>query len=162
MAAAESHCPDGMKRMKKIVLPMVITGVVLSVIALVALGGNSVGGSSSPRDPMTGQSSFDIPAQDPVLVADGEVLYRATCASCHGSDLRGTDFGPSHLSVVYQPGHHNDQSFVSAALIGVGAHHWNFGDMAPVPGLTPDDLDRIVAYVREIQRIEGFEPYPPR
>jgi hypothetical protein len=33
--------------------------------------------------------------------------------------------------------------------------------MAPVLGLSDDDLDAIVAYVRENQRIFGFEPYPP-
>jgi hypothetical protein len=33
--------------------------------------------------------------------------------------------------------------------------------MAPVPGLDEDDLAAVVAYVRENQRIHGFEPYPP-
>jgi mono/diheme cytochrome c family protein len=110
---------------------------------------------------MTGQSEFDIPVQDPALVAEGDVLYRASCAACHGSDLRGTEFGPSQLSVVYQPGHHSDESYMSAMTNGVPAHHWDFGDMAPISGLTQDDMDRIIAFVRENQRIEGFEPYPP-
>jgi hypothetical protein len=30
-----------------------------------------------------------------------------------------------------------------------------------VPGLTPEDVTAIVAFVRENQRIEGFESYPP-
>lgn len=38
---------------------------------------------------------------------------------------------------------------------------WPFGDMEPVPGLDDADIERIVAYVRENQRIHGFEPYPP-
>jgi hypothetical protein len=33
--------------------------------------------------------------------------------------------------------------------------------MAPVEGLTLDDVTAIIAFVREQQRIEGFEPYPP-
>ncbi len=143
--------------MKKFLVPMITAGVVLAVVAIVALGGNS-----SPRDPMTGQSGFDIPVQDTALVAEGEVLYRASCAACHGIDLRGTAVGPSQLSVVYQPGHHSNESYISAAFNGVPAHHWEFGDMAPMPGLTQDDMDRIIAYIRENQRIEGFEPYPPR
>ena len=143
--------------MRKTVATVVVAGVVFSVIAIVAYGGNS-----SPRDPMTGQSEFNIPIQDPLLVAGGEVLYQASCASCHGTGLRGTDIGPSQLSVVYQPGHHPDESYALAALRGVPAHHWGFGDMLPVPGLLQDDMDQIVAYVRENQRIEGFEPYPPR
>jgi cytochrome c len=141
---------------KKLMVPMIVVGVVLAVVAIVALGGNM-----SPRDPMTGQSEFDIPVQDPVLVAEGEPVYRASCAACHGADLRGSEFGPSQFSVVYQPGHHSDESYMSAMVNGVPAHHWDFGDMAAVPDLSPDDMTRIIAFVRENQRIEGFDPYPP-
>jgi mono/diheme cytochrome c family protein len=111
---------------------------------------------------MTGQSEFDLPVQDPTLVAEGETLYLASCAACHGADLRGTPVGPSHLSVIYQPGHHTDDGFRLAAFSGVRAHHWNFGDMPPVAGVTEDDMDRIIAFIREKQRTEGFEAYPPR
>jgi hypothetical protein len=41
------------------------------------------------------------------------------------------------------------------------AHHWNFGDMEPVEGLSDADVAAIVTFVRETQRIEGFEPHPP-
>lgn len=103
----------------------------------------------------------EIPSQDPGMVATGAGLYAANCAECHGSDLRGTDKGPSHLSVIYEPSHHADGAFHFAVRDGSRAHHWNFGDMPPVAGLTTDDIDAIVAFVRETQRIEGFEPYPP-
>ena len=142
--------------MKKLMVPMIVAGAVLAVVALVALGG-----TSSPRDPMTGENEFNIAVQDPELVTEGDILYRASCASCHGSDLQGTEVGPSFLSVVYQPGHHADASFRLAALNGVPTHHWKFGDMAPVPALSEDDMTRIIAFVRENQRIEGFEAYPP-
>jgi mono/diheme cytochrome c family protein len=138
------------------VVGLVVAGIALVVVAVVVFGGNS-----APRDPMTGATEFDIPTQDPALVAEGEVLYQANCAACHGVDLRGTAAGPSQLSVIYQPGHHPDDAYVLAALNGVRAHHWSFGDMPPVPGLSREDMDRIVAYVREVQRIEGFEAYPP-
>jgi len=105
--------------------------------------------------------SSDIAVQNVALVATGDVLYQTNCAECHGSDLRGTDKGPSHLSIVYVPGHHGDQAFVVAARAGVRAHHWDFGNMAPVEGLSDDDLTAIIAFVRENQRIEGLEPYPP-
>jgi mono/diheme cytochrome c family protein len=105
--------------------------------------------------------SSDILVQNAALVATGDVLYQTNCAECHGSDLRGTDKGPSHLSIVYVPGHHGDQAFVVAARAGVRAHHWDFGNMAPVEGLSDDNLTAIIAFVRETQRIEGFEPYPP-
>lgn len=89
--------------------------------------------------------------------SEGQALYEANCASCHGTDLRGTDKGPSHLSVFYEPGHHNDDAFRSAIANGSPAHHWNFGDMPPVPGLSPTEVDEIISYVREVQQEQGFE-----
>jgi len=88
---------------------------------------------------------------------DGAALYEANCASCHGSDLRGTAKGPSQLSIVYEPNHHGDAAFRSAIAVGAAQHHWNFGDMPPVPGLDRDEVDEIVAYVRSVQEREGFE-----
>lgn len=102
-----------------------------------------------------------IPTQDAALVGLGETLYEANCAECHGADLRGTDRGPSHLSQVYEPGHHSDDAFWLAVLQGSRQHHWRFGDMEPISGLSRQDVDAIVAFVRERQRIDGFEPYPP-
>ena len=109
----------------------------------------------------SGDTSTGIPVQNSDLVAAGDVLYQANCALCHGTDLRGTDKGPSHLSIVYEPNHHGDAAFLVAALVGVRAHHWDFGNMAPVEGLSDDDVTAIIAFVRENQRIEGFESYPP-
>lgn len=102
-----------------------------------------------------------IPRQDPTLTAAGADLYAAHCAVCHGADLRGTDRGPSQLSDVYAPSHHGDGAYLLAVQRGVPAHHWRFGDMPRIEGLSADDVAAIVAYVREQQRIHGFEPYPP-
>ena len=71
------------------------------------------------------------------------------------------DPSPSHLSIVYEPNHHGDGAFVLAVQRGVRSHHWPFGDMQPVEGLDTNDITAIVAFVREQQRIHGFEPYPP-
>ncbi len=99
-------------------------------------------------------------AFDPALIAVGGDLYEASCASCHGSDLRGTAQGPSHLSEVYEPNHHGDAAFTLAVLQGSRAHHWNFGDMPAIDGLTAEDVEAIIAFVRDRQQSEGFEPYP--
>ena len=122
--------------------------VALSLI-LAACGGRDLHGDTG------------IEPQDPELVAEGAELYAANCAECHGEDLRGTDRGPSHLSRVYEPGHHSDGSFQLAVQVGAVQHHWNFGPMPPVEGLSEEDVEAIIAFVRERQRIEGFEPYPP-
>ena len=106
-------------------------------------------------------SDVDVDVQDGSLVAKGEPLYQASCASCHGVDLRGTDKGPSHLSVVYEPNHHGDAAFLLAVRNGAQQHHWRFGDMEPIEGLSDEDVAAITAFVREQQQIQGFEPYPP-
>lgn len=103
----------------------------------------------------------EIEPQDPEMVAAGAILYENNCAECHGSDLRGTEKGPSHLSSVYVPSHHGDGAFLIAVLNGSRQHHWDFGFMPPVEGLGETDVDAIVAFVRDQQRIQGFEPYPP-
>lgn len=90
-------------------------------------------------------------------VEPGAEVYASSCASCHGSDLRGSDKGPSHLSIVYEPNHHSDDSFRSAIANGAPQHHWGFGDMAPVKGLSDEDVDAVIAYIRAEQGRQGFE-----
>jgi hypothetical protein len=63
--------------------------------------------------------------------------------------------------VVYERNHHPDESFQRALEQGVRAHHWNFGDMPPVPGLDQTQIAAIVAYVRDMQDREGLDAYPP-
>ncbi len=86
----------------------------------------------------------------------GADAYRHFCAECHGEDLRGTDQGPSFLSVVYEPNHHADAAFLLAAQRGVPQHHWNFGDMPPVEGIEPEQIEAITAHVRQVQSELGF------
>jgi mono/diheme cytochrome c family protein len=88
---------------------------------------------------------------------DGAAVYAARCASCHGSDLGGTSKGPSHLSKVYEPSHHSDASFRRAITQGSPQHHWNFGDMPPVPGMSEADITAVIAYVRTQQQARGFK-----
>ena len=89
--------------------------------------------------------------------SNGADVYAASCASCHGEDLRGTDKGPSHLSIVYEPNHHGDDSFRSAIANGAPQHHWNFGDMAPVEDLSDAQVEAVIAFVRAEQQRLGFE-----
>jgi len=105
-------------------------------------------------------SEVAIEPQDLEAVEAGAELYAAHCAECHGSDLRGTDQGPVHLSIIYEPNHHADGAFLFAVQNGVRAHHWNFGDMPPIEGLSSEEVEVIIAFVREHQRVEGFEPDP--
>ncbi|MCL4747963.1 MAG: c-type cytochrome [Burkholderiaceae bacterium] len=87
----------------------------------------------------------------------GKPLYEANCATCHGESLTGTDKGPAFLHRVYVPEHHGDAAFQLAVRNGSRQHHWKFGDMAPVPGLSADDVAHITAYVRARQRRAGVQ-----
>jgi cytochrome c len=88
--------------------------------------------------------------------AAGKTLYAAKCVQCHGADLRGSKTGPPLLHRIYEPSHHGDAAFQIAVKYGSRQHHWNFGDMQPVPGLSPDDVAHITAYVRVEQRKVGI------
>jgi len=104
--------------------------------------------------------SWQVPKPTPGLMPNpgvGKLLYENKCASCHGLDLNGSKLGPPFLHRVYVPSHHGDASFQLAARNGVRAHHWQFGDMKPVPDSSPDDVAHITAYIRGRQRLVGIE-----
>jgi mono/diheme cytochrome c family protein len=92
----------------------------------------------------------------PTEFADGQRLFLLHCARCHGPGGAGTGHGPPFLSKIYEPSHHGDASFLMAVRRGVSAHHWRFGDMPPIPGVSDDDAARIVAYIRWAQRQAGI------
>lgn len=88
----------------------------------------------------------------------GETAFTAKCASCHGENAAGRNgMGPPLVHKIYEPSHHGDHAFLLAAQNGVRAHHWPFGDMAPIEGLTQSDVANIVAYVRALQRANGIQ-----
>lgn len=102
-----------------------------------------------------GSTPVTVASVDPSNL-DGRALYAATCARCHGSDLKGTKEGPPLLDAIYRPGHHADVAFLLAVRSGVRAHHWNFGPMAPVAGLSDQQVAAIVAFVRAEQQAVGI------
>ncbi|WP_018861932.1 MULTISPECIES: cytochrome c [unclassified Thioalkalivibrio] len=95
------------------------------------------------------------------LVGDPQVgreRFAQSCAECHGADARGTEQGPALIHRIYEPSHHADVTFFIAVERGVIAHHWEYGDMPPVPGLDHQDVADIVAWVRHEQRDDGIIP----
>ncbi len=105
----------------------------------------------------TGSDGGGASVSTPFVGTDGATLYSRACASCHGADLRGTDQGPPFLDAIYRPGHHADASFLLAVRRGARSHHWNFGAMPPVEGLTDEQVAAIVEFVREQQREAGID-----
>lgn len=104
-------------------------------------------------------------AAEPVAAAEGELsdaaeagkkLFIANCAQCHGRRADGTTQGPPLVHRIYEPGHHANASFVLAVTRGVRAHHWEFGNMPAIPGLSIDDIHQVICYVRELQVANGI------
>lgn len=86
----------------------------------------------------------------------GRALFNQYCAACHGQGGLGTQQGPPLVHQTYRPAHHADLTFHMAVRDGVRPHHWNFGDMKPVPDVTPEATEHIVAHVRRVQRRAGI------
>ena len=86
----------------------------------------------------------------------GETLFNANCVACHGANAAGSDKGPPLVHKIYEPSHHGDASFLSAVRIGVRSHHWTFGDMPAQPQVRDGEVERIVTYVRTLQRSNGI------
>lgn len=120
-----------------------VLGVLLAAVAVLTVGC----GEAQPPAPVPTSTA---------AVMDGRGLYASHCARCHGGDLKGTTQGPPFLDAMYAPGHHSDASFFLAVKNGVKPHHWNFGPMPPVEGLTDAQIAQIVAFIREDQRAVGI------
>ena len=103
-----------------------------------------------------------VPAKFTALASDGRILFEQTCAVCHGANAAGTGKGPPLVHDLYNPGHHDDESFVRAAAQGVRSHHWPFGDMPPQSHVTEPQARAIARYVRELQEANGIQPRPHR
>lgn len=90
------------------------------------------------------------------IAQSGEIAFNDNCSGCHGTNAAGTDQGPPLIHKIYEPSHHGDRSFAMAANNGVRAHHWKFGNMPPVEGITDAKVRWITKYVREIQAANGI------
>jgi len=136
---------------------MIVRNIALAVVLL----GAAIfiyRGLATPAAKPTGVAMANVMVPDLSSAArEGEILFNRSCADCHGKNAAGQDgIAPPLIHKIYEPNHHADASFHLAAKNGARAHHWQFGDMPPVEGITDPDLDKIVVYVRELQRANGI------
>ena len=100
---------------------------------------------------------IEIPGQLSETAMLGKQAFDINCASCHGENAVGRNgVAPPLVHKIYEPNHHGDESFQLAVAMGVRAHHWKFGNMPAIEGLTRADVKPIIAYVRELQRHNGI------
>jgi mono/diheme cytochrome c family protein len=134
--------------------------------AAVVIGGLAAPRMGAPEDPpATAQAPAQGGAMVDVAMPDelsetariGRRVFAAKCAACHGAHgggVRGK--GPPLIHEIYESSHHGDRAFLLAARNGVRAHHWTFGSMPPVEGVTDADVKAATAYIREIQQENGI------
>ncbi len=134
----------------------------LIAVAVLAVGGYVYLNSSGPKVAAP-QASTDGPMVDVIvpeltgLAIIGETAFNAKCAVCHAKNAAGQDgMAPPLIHQYYRPGHHGDEAFQRAAKGGVQSHHWTFGNMPPVQGVTRSDVKAIVAYIRALQQANGI------
>ena len=133
--------------------------------------------ATRPTPELTPQSGGHVPPPDTSAIAEGAPIvqvslpetlspdaqigqraFNAVCAACHGDNAAGRNgFAPPLVFRTYEPSHHADEAFQRAVQNGVRAHHWNFGNMAAIEGLTRADVQYITRYVRELQRANGIQ-----
>ena len=140
-------------------MPLRRSAILLVLAAAVGLAGYLYFGD---RDEATGgappMADVNVPGTLSARAQVGQQTYEANCASCHGRNAAGQEgVAPPLVHVIYEPGHHGDESFQRAVARGARAHHWRFGDMPRVEGLNRRDVAAIVTYVRELQRANAIQ-----
>lgn len=142
------------------------SAILLVLAAIVVLAGNFMFGGSGRKAGTESQNGPEgaplveiaLPAALSTEAQAGQQLYDSKCVSCHGRNAVGQkEVAPPLVHVVYEPNHHGDESFQRAVALGVRAHHWPFGNMPRVEGLSREDVALIVAYIRELQHANGIE-----
>ena len=134
---------------------------VIEIVQISVVGALVIGGAWLAIARFTGSDTQDqrvevVVPELSAVATQGQRLYAANCASCHGENGVGTEQGPPLVHDIYNPGHHADEAFYRAVANGVPAHHWRFGDMPPRPDVSRRDVTAIIRYVRELQVANGI------
>ena len=87
----------------------------------------------------------------------GKQAFEVSCVSCHGENAASIGcVAPPLVHAIYERRLHGDESFQQAAAVGVRAHHWKFGNIPAVEGVTRGNIKMVTAYIRELQHANGI------
>ena len=119
-------------------------------------GGRQGGGRGQGQQPPGTFPAQQRPPGDPALIERGRSVYSATCAACHGADLRGGQLGGPNLlrSLVVL----NDQAgeLITPIVRGSRAER----GMPPLP-LSDDDVRAVAEYIHSVLATSGRQGGPP-
>ncbi|MCF4097330.1 c-type cytochrome [Maritalea mediterranea] len=141
--------------MRKVVLGFIL-------VALAAAGGWQIYLNmqpaplpSTPAEKPAPPEGFVLPTLS-VTAELGERSFDENCIACHGAYGLGTENGPPLVHRIYEPNHHGDIAFLMAVRNGVQAHHWTYGNMPSIDGLSEQEVANIVTYVRALQKANNI------
>lgn len=139
---------------------LIFTGVFVVISAaylLIPIISNSTDGDEISIIDNSAIVSIELPDELSKVAQIGKLAFQSNCLACHGENAVGQKgVAPPLIHKIYEPSHHGDESFQRAVAVGVRAHHWKFGNMPAIEGLTRGDVKAIIAYVRELQEANGI------
>lgn len=138
---------------RSLILAFAIISLIALSLAYRVFQQPKIAGNGATGNPIV---SVTVPVLS-IADKDGEVLFNDNCSTCHGKDAAGQEgVAPPLVHAIYEPNHHGDQSFHRAVQNGVRQHHWPFGDMPPVQNVASEDIQKIIRYVRSLQKANGI------
>jgi len=152
MVASLAGDTDGMAR--------AYAGFVEAYPQEISSGRSEYQGHRNHIDQFRAAKGRSLASKSSAVVASAEPVSRlfvTHCGSCHGQNAQGSKEGPPLIHRLYASSHHSDEAFLRAIRQGAKAHHWSFGDMPPVAGVSDADIKQIVAHVRSLQKAAGID-----
>jgi cytochrome c len=137
---------------------LILTALIIFIAGVIVYTVLPMGTDTVNAEEGTPIVAVQIPSELGEIAMIGKRGFDTKCSSCHGENAVGKNgVAPPLIHKIYEPSHHGDESFQRAVAMGVRAHHWKFGNMPAIDGLTRADVKAITQYVRELQRYNNID-----
>ena len=137
---------------------LILTALIIFIVGVILYTVLPMGTDTVNAEEGTPIVAVQIPTELSEIAMIGKRGFDTKCSSCHGENAVGKNgVAPPLIHKIYEPSHHGAESFQRAVAMGVRAHHWKFGNMPAIDGLTRADVKAITEYVRELQRYNNID-----